>query len=117
MLTANPINTSRALLFSILFTGCVGTNYLSAAADEKAEPAIGKSILLRSGLVIPPVGKYGRSVVHTDAIEAAIVAGKWTAPQAGDEVKLPDGSTRKWEPITAAASSIITRSSSDGTAK
>ena len=61
-----------------------------------------ENLPLRQCLVIPPVGTYGRNAVHTDAIEATIVAGQWTAPKAGDEVKLPDGSARKWEPITAA---------------
>ena len=55
----------------------------------------------RQCLVIPSVGRYGRSAVHRDAIEALIVAGKWATPKAGDTVTLPDGSTRAWEPLGA----------------
>jgi pimeloyl-ACP methyl ester carboxylesterase len=58
-------------------------------------------IVLREGLVIPSVGRGGRSVVHTDAIEALIVAGEWKTPQAGGELRLPDGGVRKWEPAKA----------------
>jgi poly(3-hydroxybutyrate) depolymerase len=60
-----------------------------------------KEIVLREGLVIPAVGRSGRSAVHTDAIEAMMVAGTWTAPKAGDTVKLPDGNTRAWETLKA----------------
>ncbi len=48
-------------------------------------------------LVLPAAGKGGRVPVHTDAVEAEIVAGRWTAPQAGDEVRAPDGTVHKWE--------------------
>ena len=47
--------------------------------------------------MISGVGKYARLPLHQDAIEAQIVAGRWTRPQAGDEVELPDGSTKAWE--------------------
>ncbi len=63
--------------------------------------ACGEEIVLREGLAVSPVGRYGRSAVHEDAIEAEIVAGKWSPPKAGDAVTLPDGSTRAWEPIRA----------------
>lgn len=39
-------------------------------------------------LVIEPVGRGGRSPVHTDAIEATIVDGSWRTPQAGDAVRV-----------------------------
>ena len=55
----------------------------------------------RSALVIPPVGRYGRSPVHTDAIEAQLVAGTWQAPKAGDRIKLPDGTARTWAAVQA----------------
>jgi pimeloyl-ACP methyl ester carboxylesterase len=66
--------------------------------EEQAKPA---DIVFRESLVIPPVGRSGRSAIHNDAIEALIVAGKWKAPQADDEVKLPDGAVRKWEAAKA----------------
>ncbi|HVP12412.1 MAG TPA: prolyl oligopeptidase family serine peptidase [Phycisphaerae bacterium] len=52
-------------------------------------------------LVIKPVGRYGRSAVHVDAIEARIVAGTWMTPKEGDTVALPDGTLRTWETAKA----------------
>jgi poly(3-hydroxybutyrate) depolymerase len=52
----------------------------------------------RAWLVIGSVGRYGRTNLHTDAIEAALVAGTWRAPRAGDTVTLPNGAVRTWEP-------------------
>jgi pimeloyl-ACP methyl ester carboxylesterase len=76
------------------------------AAEPPPEPP--KEIALREGLVIPPVGRYGRSPVHADALESQIVAGKWAPPKAGDTVKLPDGSMRRWESAQAAKDGAIT---------
>jgi pimeloyl-ACP methyl ester carboxylesterase len=56
-----------------------------------------KEIAVAAGLVLPRVGQSGRGPIHLDALEALLVAGKWTAPKAGDTVTLPDGSTRAWE--------------------
>lgn len=56
-------------------------------------------IILRDYLVIRSVGRSGRSAIHTDAMEAQIVAGKWTAPKAGDVI---EGTSQKWETATAA---------------
>lgn len=47
-------------------------------------------------LAIDPVGKYRRAALHTDAIEAQIVAGLWTPPEAGDVVVLADGTRKTW---------------------
>ncbi len=60
---------------------------LTAGQSQPSEPV--KEIVLRDWLVIEPVGRYGRSAVHTDAIEAEIVAGRWSPPRAGDTVTLP----------------------------
>jgi dienelactone hydrolase len=57
-------------------------------------------IVLRDWLVIEPVGTSGRVPIHTDAIEADIVAGTWSAPRAGDAVTPPDGQARRWEKAT-----------------
>jgi dienelactone hydrolase len=58
-------------------------------------------IMATSYLVIASVGRSGRTPTHTDAIEAQIVAGKWTAPHAGDTVAWPGGTTRTWETVAA----------------
>ncbi|MEE8142927.1 MAG: hypothetical protein V3T77_07495, partial [Planctomycetota bacterium] len=55
---------------------------------------------LGEGLVISRVGKYGRSAVHVDPIEAQIVAGTWSAPSAGDQVTHPDGTSKAWEVLS-----------------
>jgi hypothetical protein len=41
-----------------------------------------KEIVLGDCLVIKSVGRGGRFAIHTDAIEATIVAGQWKAPSA-----------------------------------
>ena len=59
----------------------------AAAPADEPQPAA-EEIPLREALVIKPVGRSGRFAVHTDAIEAQIVAGQWTAPKAGDKVSV-----------------------------
>jgi predicted esterase len=81
-----------AALAVVLLAGVV------LAAEHSPAP---REIRLREGLVIPSVGSFGRSPIHPDALEALRVAGTWTPPRAGELVKLPDGSARKWEAITA----------------
>ena len=58
---------------------------------------------LRECLVLPLSGGMSRSIVYTDPIQALQVSGAWTAPKAGDTVAFPDGSTRRWEVVTANA--------------
>ena len=53
-------------------------------------------IIPREALVIEPVGRYGRSALHTDAIEAAVVGGTWSTPKAGEIVQPPGGRERTW---------------------
>lgn len=83
--------------FSSILVGCTSTPAI-AQVEALDEPAV---IELREGLAIERVGRSGRVAFHTDAIELQIVRGEFIAPQAGDEVTLPDGSTKKWNPITA----------------
>ncbi len=42
-----------------------------------------------------------RSALHADPIEAQIVAGKWSPPKAGDAVVHPNGTSLRWEAVTA----------------
>lgn len=53
-------------------------------------------IIPKKCLAIDPVGRYRRAALHTDAIEARIVRGLWTPPEAGDEVVLADGTRKTW---------------------
>ena len=66
-------------------------------------PAVAQetAIVLRDGLALPSVGRYGRGPVHTDALEAQIVAGAWRYPKAGDAVALPDGGSVQWARLQA----------------
>jgi dienelactone hydrolase len=73
---------------------------IQAAADEPASE--GQPVIeLRDGLMIDPVGEYGRRAFHTDAIEYRIATGAWSTPHAGDTIELADG-PRTWRNIKAA---------------
>lgn len=48
-------------------------------------------------LAITPVAAGGRVPFQTDPVQYQLVEGTWTAPQAGDVVKLPDGKTATWK--------------------
>jgi len=79
-------------------SGLVVGPAVQALASPATEP-----LVLRDFLVLGRVSRGGRSAVHVDALEARIVAGRWTAPRAGDTLTLPDGSIRTWERVTAGA--------------
>jgi len=79
------------VLPGLLFAGTHASAQESVAADPAGE------IVLRECLVIGRVGRSGRSAVHTDALEAQIVAGEWSAPESGEALTLPDGSSQTWE--------------------
>ena len=49
-----------------------------------------------------------------DALAAQLVAGTWTAPKEGSELKLPDGSLRKWEAAKAAQDGTISHAALRG---
>jgi pimeloyl-ACP methyl ester carboxylesterase len=85
---------------------------LALTPCRAAEPP--RDVALSEGLVIAPVGRYGRSAVHTDALEALMVAGRWAPPKAGDTVKLPDGSSRRWELARAAKDGALTHAALAG---
>ncbi|MCH8275196.1 MAG: prolyl oligopeptidase family serine peptidase [Armatimonadetes bacterium] len=61
-----------------------------------------QEIEFREALVIPSVGQYGRRPVHTDAIEAQIVAGTWEPPHEGDAVEVQGAESRTWATAMAA---------------
>jgi len=60
-----------------------------------------ETITLRRGLAVGGGGRAGRSPVHSDAIEAEIISGKWQRSAEGDRVQLADGTSRQWHPIAA----------------
>src|SRR2546423_14045531 len=89
----------RAFLHLAMAAALVALPSRRAIGDGPASPS--PDIFLRDGLAIGPVGTSARSPVHTDAIEARIVAGTWAAPKEGDKVALPDGTSKAWSPVKA----------------
>src|SRR5438552_2835573 len=66
----------------------------AAVLAAKPEP-----ISPRECLVLRRTDQSRRAAIHTDAVEAQIVAGTWTAPRDGDELRGPGGKVSKWEKI------------------
>jgi uncharacterized iron-regulated protein/dienelactone hydrolase len=79
----------------------------AAAAVRQASAAPQREIPIRDVLVIGGVGHWARSAVHTDAIEAEIIAGRWSPPVAGQTVTLPDGLTKTWTAVSADEQGLI----------
>ena len=66
---------------------------LHGAAQSVPAIRVGQCLSIDSG------GHFGRSSVHTDAIEAEIVSGTWQRPSPGDRVQLSSGDFKQWEAI------------------
>lgn len=76
-----------------------GGTAASAVEERTAFPP--REFVLREALAIGGVGRYGRSAVHTDAVEYQIVTGTWATPRAGATLTLPDGTVRTWASLSA----------------
>ena len=68
-----------------------------AQEDEELPPEIQP----KNCLMLPAAGRSGRSAIHTDAIEARIVAGTFAAPRVGDKVAIPGKSDVAWVSVEA----------------
>ena len=80
----------------------LGVGVLTLLWFSAPAPALrGGEMVLTNGLAISGVGQWGRRVVHTDAIEAQIVAGSWHAPFSGEWVAGVGGRAVQWKPIQA----------------
>ncbi len=80
-----------------MLTLTVSAGSLLAAASPNDGPLTSNPPLIwRTALVIKPVGKAGRTATHTDALEAALIAGEWTRPTEGERVTLADGQSVNW---------------------
>ncbi len=77
---------------------CLVASARVVPADD-APPLVPAEYLTLSG-----VNRGGRSALHTDPVEALIVSGEWKSPKESSEIKLPDGSSRKWQKAAADAS-------------
>src|SRR5262249_38955340 len=66
-----------------------------------AAPAVAQTppneITLREGLALAPTGPGERIAIPADVVEAALAAGTWSTPKAGDTAR----SHRKWQPVRA----------------
>jgi dienelactone hydrolase len=85
-------------------TGFRGHLLLSVAALMILAPgraSCAEPLTLRRGLAVGGGGRAGRSPVHTDAIEAEIISGKWQRPTEGASVNFADGTSRQWHSIEA----------------
>ena len=74
---------------------------LGAFLSAPAAPAQDTPALPTTGLAISGIGRYGRSPIHIDAVQARIARGEWKAPRPGDTLPKPDGSNAEWKEIKA----------------
>ncbi len=89
---------ATALAATAIVLGLLVDRFAQANEDKKAE-----GLQLSECLVLPPVGRAGRAAVLSDALDAKLATGQWTAPKAGDEARAPGGEARKWTPLKVAA--------------
>jgi dienelactone hydrolase len=75
--------------------------FLTSAPGQGEESTASAEIVPHGCLLIKSVGRYGRSLIQLDAVQAQIVAGKWKTPRAGDSITLPNGNTQIWESAKA----------------
>lgn len=72
------------------------------AQDNTEDPASAHTVIaLEDCLVLPSVGRYARSPVHEDSLEALMLSGNFTTPKAGDVVEAPGGDAVAWEAAKA----------------
>ena len=81
------------LCLVVWLCGCL----LAVAAGQEES----REIRLTEGLMIQSPGRGGRNPVHTDALEAHLVAGTWQPPEAGASLVLPDGTKKTWKAARA----------------
>jgi pimeloyl-ACP methyl ester carboxylesterase len=88
------------LLVSLSLLADVGSLRATGATAQDSLSPSPSEVLSGQWLVLEPVGSRGRAPVHTGAIEAEIVAGRWSAPQAGDAVRVSDEVVKTWQEAT-----------------
>ncbi len=94
---------SRILRFLRLLL-LLGASLSLALHGSSAAPDAGvasEDIPMRDVLLLSGVSRAGRSAVHTDVVEARIVAGTWHAPTAGESVTDPEGAAHSWTSASA----------------
>ena len=88
-------NRMSAAITILCVLGCVGVHGQTTVTNATEE------VVLREGLAIDGVGRYGRSPVHQDALEALLLTGGWKEPQEGDTLTDAAGAQRTWRKATA----------------
>src|SRR5688572_12177631 len=73
-----------------------------------------QEIALERLLVLDRFGRAGRSPVFVDPVESMRVTGRWTTPNAGDEVTSVDGRTVAWREAKAGEDGWISGESLSG---
>jgi len=92
----NKVTNRMSIATAILCVlGCAGVHGQTAVTGATEE------VILREGLAIDGVGRYGRSPVHQDALEAMLLAGAWKEPQEGDTLTDATGEKRSWRKVAA----------------
>ncbi len=72
----------------------------AAPTAAQNDPLAEGEVVLRDGLIAPPVGEYGRNPIHIDPVEHALATDAWTRPERDARV-LPDEPNVRWRAIEA----------------
>ena len=83
----------RRFLAPLALLSCL----LAGSTDAPAAPRA--PIELKDALFIGQPGVFRREPLHSDAIEAQLVAGSFNWPSAGDWIELADGKRLAWESV------------------
>jgi len=74
----------------------------AAAANAGTTPRLADDeIRPQQCVVVGSVGRYGRTAVHIDPVQACLAAGEWHTPKAGDEIEAANGKTLRWQALDA----------------
>src|SRR6266571_4066586 len=89
--------TFRACIVATAFIAPSLALHAEASAADRDNPAIA---LPNEALVLPSMGRYGRTPIPVDVVQLALCSGSWKAPKAEDTLTDPDGKERKWFAVT-----------------
>jgi hypothetical protein len=96
--------TGRRHSFHQIVAGALLTFVLLPAAGVDSATIVTDqtdAVVLRNGLLLDGVGRYGRSPIHRDVVELSLLTGTWQAPEAGATLESADGTQRTWHTIEA----------------
>jgi len=101
--------TPLVLALAVAPRGAVPAYFSPSSAQDARS-----SIVVRQVLAVERAGQRLRLPVYTDAIEAAWVAGTWSAPEDGQSVRSATGDERTWARFEADAEGWFTGAPFDG---